>query len=381
LERLINRIFPVDEAANAYESLQQTKDRPLIVLLAYPQAAQSVNKYRISHPYHRASGREKVRLAIIGASGFNAGMHIPNLKALGDLYSLEVVMSRTGHHAAALAKSLSARYSTTDYQEVLHDPDIDAVLIGTRHNTHAEMTLQALRAGKHVLVEKPLGLTRQELEAIKAFYAEEIPHPQLLTGFNRRFSPHAQRIKAIVQGRVYPMILRYRMNAGYIPLNHWIQTAEGGGRNLGEACHIYDLFTYLTDSEVVKIEAQAIRIKPGHYTSTDNFVVTLTFAEGSVATLTYTALGAKGYPKEHLEVYVDGKVLELDDYTATRVYGAAAKGLETKETDKGHRREVELFAKSILQGGDWIIPLWQQIQATEIALQVDEIIRSSEAKG
>jgi predicted dehydrogenase len=167
------------------------------------------------------------------------------------------------------------------------------------------------------------------------------------------------------------MILNYRMNAGYIPLNHWVHGTEGGGRNRGEACHIYDLFTYLTASKVVTVEAKAIAPTTGHYSCSDNFVATMTFEDGSVATLTYTALGSKEYPKEQLEVFVDGKVLVLNDYKQLTISGSKAKGLETKTVNKGQKEELEAFARAIQQGGDWPIPLWQQVQATEISLAVE----------
>jgi predicted dehydrogenase len=166
------------------------------------------------------------------------------------------------------------------------------------------------------------------------------------------------------------MILNYRMNAGYIPLDNWVHTAEGGGRNRGEACHIYDLFTYLTASKVVTVDAQAITPTTGHYSRSDNFVATMTFEDGSVATLTYTALGSKDYPKEQLEVFVDGKVLVLEDYKRLTVDGAKAKGIESKLIHKGQKEELEAFASAIQQGGDWPIPLWQQVQATEISFAV-----------
>lgn len=249
---------------------------------------------------------------------------------------------------------------------------MNAILIGTRHNQHASMVIEALQAGKHVLVEKPLALTRSELETIRRFYETHQKAPVLLTGFNRRFSPFAQRAKELIENRTNPIIINYRMNAGYIPLDHWVHTEEGGGRNLGEACHIYDLFTFLTESKVVSIQARSLTPKTDHYSSRDNFAATLGFEDGSVATLTYTALGSNEFPKEQMEIYSDGKVILLDDYKQLRNHGSNAKGVTTKLTDKGHKRELEIFAEALGKGGDWPIPLWQQFQATEIALDVED---------
>jgi predicted dehydrogenase len=170
------------------------------------------------------------------------------------------------------------------------------------------------------------------------------------------------------------MILNYRMNAGYIPPDHWVHTEEGGGRNRGEACHIYDLFTYFTGSKVVKVNAQAIMPDTEYYKRNDNFVANMTFTDGSVATLTYTALGSGEYPKEQLEVFVDGRVLVLNDYKRLEVFGARGKGISSMIMEKGQRDELEAFARAIQQGGDWPIPLWQQVQATKISLEVERKI-------
>lgn len=373
IKPLVSSTYPIDEASLAYEVLKTAEKKPLMVLLSYPAVEEAPGRVVIN-PMARAAGKDRVRIAVAGAGGFAKGMHLPNLQSLSNLYHIQAVMSRTGHNAVATARQFSANYSTTDYQQILSDKEVDAVLIATRHNIHSSMALDSLRAGKHVLVEKPLALTREELSQINNFYSSldpQKPAPILLTGFNRRFSSYARRIYDVVHERTNPMILNYRMNAGYIPLNHWVHTEEGGGRNIGEACHIYDLFTYLTGSRVVSVDGRAIKPQTGYYSHKDNFVATMTFEDGSVATLTYTALGSKDYPKEQLEVFVDGKVLVMEDYKRLTISGARIKGVETKISEKGQREELEAFAKAIWEGGEWPIPLWQQAQATEISFEVE----------
>ncbi|KHD05804.2 hypothetical protein PN36_02785 [Candidatus Thiomargarita nelsonii] len=164
------------------------------------------------------------------------------------------------------------------------------------------------------------------------------------------------------------------MNAGYIPLDHWVHTEEGSGRNIGETCHIYDLFTYLTGSKVIDVTAHAITPTTNHYSRHDNFVATMHFEDGSVATLTYTALGSNKYPKEQMEVYVDGKVLVMNDYQKRDIVGVKAKGIQSKTMDKGQKQELEMFAQAIKQSGECAIPLWQQVQAMEIAFDVEKLI-------
>jgi predicted dehydrogenase/threonine dehydrogenase-like Zn-dependent dehydrogenase len=374
IEPLLAAVYPIEEAPQAYASLAQLEAKPL-VLLSYPAFPESLAPRRlISNERARPAGANRIRLAVVGAGDFAKGVHLPNLRQLSNLYHLQTIMSRTGHNAAAAARMFGATNATTDFQQVLQDSEIDAVLIATRHHLHAAMTLEALRAGKHVLVEKPLALTQEELISIENFYQSAgsgKPVPILLTGFNRRFSRFSRRIKEIVQERNYPVILNYRMNAGYLPLDHWVHTAEGGGRNRGEACHIYDLFTFLIDSQFTRVEVQALQPQGSYYSARDNFVATISFEDGSVATLTYTALGSAQYPKEQMEVFVDGKVLVLDNYQSLKIFGAKARGLESKTIDKGQKEELKALAHAIQQGGEWPIPLWQQVQATQISLDVE----------
>jgi predicted dehydrogenase/threonine dehydrogenase-like Zn-dependent dehydrogenase len=368
---LIAAEYPISEAPQAYEVLKAPgEQRPLMIVLNYGDDADCQERVTLN-PTACSGPSGRLRLALVGAGSFAKGMHLPNLQSLGAHYDVRTIVSRSGHNAAAVARQCGARSATTDYQSVLDDSEIDAVLITTRHNLHADQTLQALQAGKHVLVEKPLVLHTEELDAIESFYQAPGDKPLLLTGFNRRFSQHARRLKKLVDSRSNPMILNYRMNAGYLPLDTWYHTPEGGGRNLGEACHIYDLFVYLTGSRAVAVSADAIRPGTGHYSSSDNFVATIRFEDGSLATLTYTALGSPSRAKELLDVYVDGRVLELNDYRDLCVHGSKARGLKTRSVEKGHLQELVEFAETIADGGDWPIPLWQQVQATRIALEVE----------
>ena len=372
---LISATYPVDQADAAYAALQ-SPNRPLLVLLSYSSASQTgpgTMSTVVQNPKPLPARAGAVRFALIGAGGFAKGMHLPNLHALPNLCHLRGVVSRSGHNASATARRWGATYCGTDYHEVLKDAEVDAVIIATRHNLHASMTLDALRAGKHVLLEKPLALSRSELESLSRFYSDagSSATPLLLTGFNRRFSPHVTRIKEWLASRTNPMIITYRMNAGYLPLDHWCHGPEGGGRNLGEACHIYDLFTFLTGARVADINVSAIVPATGHYTRQDNFTASMTFADGSVATLTYTALGAKDHAKERMEIFVDGTVIALDDYKSLTVSGAPRKPFKTRLPEKGQKEELEAFARAIRQGGPSPIALWEQEQATSIALDVE----------
>jgi predicted dehydrogenase/threonine dehydrogenase-like Zn-dependent dehydrogenase len=372
---MVEATYPVADAPAAYARLEQPGPRPLMVLLDYPPAAEPGPPARqVANPRAPAGKAGRIRVAVVGAGAFARAVHLPGIQALGDLFQLQAVVSRTGHNAADAARQFGAAYSATDYQRVLEDPAVDAVIITTRHDLHAEMALQALQAGKHVLVEKPLALTRDEIARIQAFYAGGQDGPVLLTGFNRRFSPFGRRLAELVRGRSNPMMVDYRMNAGYMPPDHWVHGPQGGGRNRGEACHIYDLFTYLADSRVSTVHAGSIRPATGYYAAADNFMASIGFEDGSLATLTYTALGSRDYPKERMEVFVEGKVLSLDDYRTLEVSGSRSAGIALRAPDKGQQAELRAFGEAVQRGGEWPIPLWQQVQAMEIAFEVERYL-------
>ena len=375
VEPLVGGTYPIAEAVAAYAGLERGEHRPVMVLLNYPTGPEGAPTARtVPTPSARPVRPGRIRVAVVGAGTFAKGTHLPNLGVLSHAYELRAVVSRSGPNATSTAAQYGAAYSATDYLSALEDPDVDLVVVATRHNLHARIALEALQHGKHVLVEKPLALTSEELDGIVGFYerwaAPESP-PVLLTGFNRRFSRYARRIAELTASRTGPMLLTYRMNAGYAPLDQWVHGTEGGGRNLGEACHVYDLFTYLTGSRVVDVQADTVRPRTAYYSPTDNFIATVRFDDGSLATLAYTALGAAAHPKEQLEVFVDGAVIVLDDYRRLHAVGARTEPLSTPVPQKGQREELEALAHALQSGGDWPIPLWQQVQATRIALAVE----------
>lgn len=380
LDNIIETIYPIKHVERAYELLKSDQ-RPLTVLLEYnqdiPQDIFPLHRRTVINPSIKKLNKNIINVGLIGVGKFATGVHLPNLKQLSNYYQLYALADKSSLNVTFVAERYGAKYCTSDYQQIMKDPEVDLVMICTRHNLHGSMVLEALKLGKHVFVEKPLALTRDELNQIEAFYSSAKARaalPVLMTGFNRRFSPYVQRIREFLQGRTSPMIINYRMNAGYIPLDHWVHTEEGGGRNLGEACHIYDLFTYLTDSAAVSVDAQSIKPGTDYYSHRDNFVAMVTFADGSVATLTYTSLGCNRYPKEQVEIFVDGSVLVLNDYKELAVAGGQRQGLKSKIANKGHKEELQNLAKAIRQGGDWPNPLWQQLQAMEIAFAVDKML-------
>jgi len=375
LAHLPSERYAIDDASAAYEALQGEGQKPTIVLLEYPHAKAQPAR-TVQTRKSPAVTENRIRVALVGSGSFAEGTHVPNLAKLRDDFELRAVMSRTGSTAKAIAARGDATYATTDIGEVLADTEVDLVLIATRHDLHASLALRALRAGKHVFVEKPLALTVEELEEIEAFYTETEDAPVLMSGFNRRFSPAVRKLRERLEGRTAPIVANYRMNAGYIPLDHWVHGPEGGGRNIGEACHVYDVFDALTGAPVTDVRASAIA-PSRRLAANDNFTATVTYEDGSLCTLTYTALGAKAHPKERLEVYADGVVLTLDDYRSLSASGRKTPLWTSRTIDKGHRDELEALAECLLREGPWPISLEEQLRATRISFEVEAQIRNS----
>jgi predicted dehydrogenase/threonine dehydrogenase-like Zn-dependent dehydrogenase len=368
LERMMHPPFPIDRAGDAYEALKSETDKPLLALLAYPTKGAPARRVEMRAATAKAG---KINVALVGASSFAQGMHLPNMVQLRRDYTLRAVVSRTGSTARAIATQYQASYCATDVDETLADKDVDLVMIATRHDLHGELVLKALRAGKHVFVEKPLTLAESDLHAIEQFYAGHPDGPVLMSGFNRRFAPAITRVREVLQGRTTPLIVNYRMNAGFIAKDHWVHGPEGGGRNLGEACHIYDLFSSLCNAPEVAVTAHAIDPTGKQWNRNDNFIATIKFGDGSVCALAYTALGDKSYPKERMEVFADGKVVVMDDYKLVEVHGGKHRGWSAKEIQKGQLQELEALADTLLRKKPWPISLEQQLQATRIGFAVE----------
>jgi predicted dehydrogenase len=307
------------------------------------------------------------------------GMHVPILKSMAGRVRVPWLCAKAGLSARNSAAAISDCKATTDYAEVLADPALHAVLIGTRHNTHAELAVRALRAGKAVFVEKPMCLTPDEFrELTTAVSATEAP---FMVGYNRRFSPLAARIRKHTAGRIHPLMIQYTMNAGYLPREHWTQGPEGGGRLLGEACHIVDLFRSLVGHPVTGVSCHPVRTLNPALLPTDNFSLTLSYADGSVANLVYTAQGHREMPKESMRVFFDEKIIVLDDYLSLRGHGISAANLTLKAQDKGHAAELAAFHAAAASGERFPIPWDELVETWRVTWQADQLCRLGEPDG
>lgn len=374
IDKLINAVFPIEQVTDAFELLQTSPAKPLMVLLDYGMAdhikfdacvAQD-RKVTIST---QIVARDVINVALIGAGGFATGMHLPNIEKLPNKFRVHCVVSRTGYKAKEIAQRCGATYASTDIRDALKDKDVDLVLIATRHDNHAELAIQSLASGKHVFVEKPLATTRQDLERVRAFFDGSGDKPLLFTGFNRRFSVYAREIHKHVSNRINPMMIYYRMNAGYMPADHWVH--EEGGRIIGEACHIIDLMSFLTGSRIRSVSVDRLVPTNENFGTSDNKAITISYSDGSLVTIHYFAIGSSKFPKEYMELHFDGKTIVLDDYRSLRGFGIAINQISTPNSQKGHLEELECLYNALKDNNlAWPIELWDMFQTTEATLQI-----------
>jgi predicted dehydrogenase len=328
MESLVELEVPIGRAADAYTALSGDAP-PAAAVLTYPERDRTpAHMTRSSEPAERRDG--EVRVALVGAGSFVRGTHVPNLQR-EDGVRVTTVVSRGGSSAATLARSLDGARSGTDWREAVEAPDVDLVVVGTRHDTHAEISAAALRAGKAVFVEKPLGLTREQIDDVWLAGAE---NDRLAIGFNRPFAQLSRKLAQEVRRLSGPIQLVYRMNAP-VAADHWLNDPhEGGGRILGEACHLFDFADWLcgTPERVLSVAAPPA----AGVTTPESAAVTIQYADGSVATILYSGLGATSMPKERVEVMRGGRSWVLDDFRTLTSFGADGAVDESDRGDKGH---------------------------------------------
>ena len=310
------------------------------------------------------------KLGIIGAGNFASATIIPALKKVNA--PIKYIASAQGLTAKVLAKKAQAENATSDYRVMLDDPEINMVIITTRHNLHASMVMEALEAGKSVFVEKPLCLNEEELQNIENAYMKVSDKITLTVGFNRRFSPFAVKMKALVGGG--PKNIVATMNAGYIPPEAWVQDMEvGGGRVIGEACHFIDLCSFLADSKVVAVCMNALGENPQE--NTDNVSILLKYENGTNAVINYFANGSKSYVKERVEVFSQEKVLVLDNWRRLEGFGVKGFSKMTGTMDKGHKRQFALLNERLQKGGEALIPFESIVNTTRASFACIESLK------
>jgi predicted dehydrogenase/threonine dehydrogenase-like Zn-dependent dehydrogenase len=371
---LLTHHFPVEEGEKAYAAVEAGAYTGIIDYHAPSDRRPIVQP---SLPVHAVQSRptDKLRVGCIGAGGFARGVIFPHLRSSAGLL-LESVASSTGAAAASARTSFGFAIAESP-SELLANPNLDAVFILTRHNSHAGYVEGALERGKCVFVEKPLAINSEQLEMVQTAYAKALVEnrsPFLMVGFNRRFSPLTEKLKNFFAGRTEPMLVHIRCNAGFIPRDSWIQDPENGGRIVGELCHFVDWARAVVGCPIKTIAAAALP-DAGRY-SRDNVTVIIGFKDGSVANLLYAANGDRAVGKEYFEVFCGSSIARIDDFKA--LYLSRNGKTETLKggRDKGHRREVELTVEAMKHGKDAPIPFEQLFEVTEATFAIEEAIRT-----
>ncbi len=378
---LITHRFPIDQAQSAYDLIAGKSQQPFLgVLITYPELAQETRRVEVSEKGGAVSsfGTKPVAIGLFGVGSFATSTLLPAIKRVGDT-ALVGVCAANGSHSHHAAKKFGFRYSATDENSLINDAAINTVVVATRHHLHAKQVLAALKAGKHVFCEKPLCLNEDELrDIVRADEGQpSVGKPLLMVGFNRRFAPLALRLKSFLRGVHEPLALHYRVNAGFIPADHWLNDPEqGGGRVIGEVCHFVDFLTFLAGAAPVEVQARGLA-NPGKY-SNDNVICSIRFADGSQGTISYLANGDKSYSKERVEVFGGGGVAVLEDFRRLELVSGGQKQVfrSLLQQDKGHRGEWEAFVAALRTERDSPIPL-AEIVTTMLATFALEESRSS----
>ena len=389
---LTTHTFKLEDAPAAYDMIL-ARSEPFIGILIEYDVEKLVNMEKIQiSPGVRSQESGVVHIGFIGAGSYAQSHLLPNIPKSKNV-ALRGVMTASSTGSRSAGERFGFGFCTTNEKDILEDEDINTVFIATRHDSHAAYVIKALKAGKHVFVEKPLCLTEQELGQIVELLSGEpketssnnepnkqinqsTNQPILMVGYNRRFSALAKLIKK--QLGHGPMAMIYRINAGAIPSDSWIQDREiGGGRIIGEVCHFVDFLTYLNGSLPVSVYASAIE-DANHLN--DTLHVSLTYENGSIGSLSYFANGDRSLSKERVEVFAHGSTGVLDDFKALSIFGQGKKREKKLLTqDKGQKSEVRLFIDAILKGGKAPIPFEETYNASLVTFKILESIRSGKS--
>lgn len=364
---MITEVVPLDNYLEIYGEIGSSKS--IASILKYNES-EIVPQNTIQLKEANYTGQKGV-IGIIGSGNFTKMTMLPALKGSGANY--KYIASKGGVSGTAMAQKHGFSHSTTSVDEVLNDEEVDLILITTRHNLHAGMTVKCLEANKHVFVEKPLALNKEELDSVIA--AQQKSGKTVMVGFNRRFSPHAEKMKTLLGTSQMNVIAT--MNAGNIPANVWVHDMlVGGGRIIGEACHFIDLITYLTGSKVKAVCMNAIGVNPEE--NTDNATILLKYENGSTGVINYFSNGSKAYSKERVEVYSQDRTLVMDNFRKTEGFGF--KGFSNLKTklDKGHKNQFHKLIAQTKNGGSALIPFDEIVNTTNASFAAIESLKMNQ---
>ncbi len=356
---LITHRFSIDDALQAYDGFAIGKLKGCIgIVLDYPESKDNadhlIDRIKIlkSNTWPASGTPRAINLGVIGAGLFGKALLLPQLSKIKDV-NLKTLSTSSSANSFHTARKYGFEAGTTDYRLVLDDPQIDAVVILTPHSLHAKMVIEAIEADKHVFVEKPLCTNVEQLGSIikkfKPISEAAIEMPHLMVGYNRRFSPHSQRMKEFFSQRSDPMVISYRVNSGFVPINHWVHAEEeGGGRIIGEMCHFVDMMQYLSGSDPDRVFVERTSGNDRTCVNNDNLVTNIKFQDGSVGSIIYSASGDRLFSRERIEIFCEGKSVVCTDFKETVFYSnGKKKRFKGWNQELGFKEELESFIKSI----------------------------------
>ena len=376
---LISHRYSFDDALAGYELLTTDKSA-LGIVLNYPEAskAELSNNEIILNDYVCGEASKPV-IGFIGAGNYASRVLIPAFKEAGA--NLHTISTSGGINSVVHGEKNNFHKASTDTDAMLQDSEINTIAVVTQHNSHALFVTKALEQGKNVFVEKPLAINYEQLTMVKLAYNKQLSenkNARLMVGFNRRFSPQIQKMKALLQSETEPKSFIMTMNAGAIPADHWTQDLEaGGGRIIGEACHFIDLMRYLAGSKLVSVQARKMGATDAVTVTEDKAAIILGFEDGSFGTIHYFANGASSFPKERVEVFVAGKVLQLDNFRKLKGFGFKNfNKMNLWQQDKGQKACAAAFLQTIESGVEPPITADELFEVAKVTIDVAEQLRS-----
>jgi predicted dehydrogenase/threonine dehydrogenase-like Zn-dependent dehydrogenase len=379
---LITHRFAIERAESAYELITGRSNEAFLgVVIQYAESGNDTRTLALVHDGAVGTTERGAHLSVglLGAGGFAASILIPAMKE-SSRTRLTAICAATGSHAQSAGRKFGFQSCTTDESEIIGNSAINTVVVATRHNLHARQVVAALKTNRNVFCEKPLCLSEAELGTIvRTLSKGKTSRPVLMVGFNRRFAPMTVRMKSFLGGISEPLALHYRINAGHLPPDHWVNDREqGGGRILGEVCHFVDLLMYLAGSPIVEVDARGIGSSARY--SGDNVVASLRFANGSEGTISYLANGDRSYSKERIEVFGGGRAAVLEDFRRLELVQGGRKQTVVSRwrQDKGHRAEWDAFVESVVGGKDAPIPLEEIVCSALATFAIEQSLATGE---
>ena len=360
VEKLTTHRFPIERAAEAYDLITSNREPYLGILLEYP--APSVTPLRRIDLRATPGPGGQLGVSLIGAGNFARLVMLPNLARVGG-FEFRGLCTAKGMSAEHTGRRSGFAFATTDAEELWKDKQTQAVFIATQHHLHAGMVIAALRAGKHVFVEKPLCIRAEELNEIASIVQELGDRCPILTvGFNRRFAPATRELRRFFEG-IVPLSVSHRFSPGAIPPDHWTQDLDiGGGRIVGEACHAIDTCTAIAGSPPIRVSAESVAQVGGLQTTDDRVFITLRHANGSISSVSYQAGGDRAAPAERIEVFGGGRTATVENWDRVELWQGGRQRKSSGGKDKGHRGEFAAFLDACRSGGEWPIP-WTELYA------------------